>query len=58
MELVLEQQGNCRAEGGSGLGGAGLEQQGSFGGEGGGRCCRGAAETRECSGVISVHSGQ
>ena len=27
--------------------GAGLEQQGSRGGEGGGGCCRGAAEARE-----------
>ena len=47
MELVLDD-----------FSGAGLEQQGSCGGEGGGGCCRGAAEARQCSGVFSVHSGQ
>ena len=33
-----------------------MEQSGSRAGEGGGRCYRGAAEARECSGVFRMHS--
>ena len=48
---MLEQQGSCRAEGGSGLEGPGWSSKEAA-------RERAAAGARECSGVFSVHSGQ
>ena len=37
--------------------GLGWSSREAAGGDGGGGCCRGAAEAREYSGMFSVHSG-
>ena len=49
MELVLEQQRNCRADGGGGLEGPGWSSSEAAGE----RAAAGAAEARECAGVFS-----